>query len=80
VGRTGRGVKKGIAISFCSAEEKDRLADIQGFLNKEIEMIPISKKEHAETITVSNEPQSVQDLINEHEVWEKNKRKKKKKK
>ena len=31
VGRTGRGVKKGIAISFCSKEEKSRLEEIQGF-------------------------------------------------
>ncbi|RLC26062.1 MAG: ATP-dependent helicase [Deltaproteobacteria bacterium] len=81
VGRTGRGVKKGIAISFCSTEEKERLDAIQGFLNKKIEMIPISKKEHAETITFSNETQSVQDLIKEQEAWgKKNKKKRKKKK
>ncbi len=80
VGRTGRGVKKGIAISFCSTEEKERLDAIQGFLNKKIEMIPISKKEHAETITFSNETQSVQDLIKEQEAWEKKNKKKRKKK
>jgi ATP-dependent RNA helicase RhlE len=79
VGRTGRGVKKGIAVSFCSTEEKERLDAIQGFLNKPIEMIPISKREHAETIVISREPQSVRDLILEQEAWEKNKKKRKKK-
>jgi ATP-dependent RNA helicase RhlE len=80
VGRTGRGVKKGIAISFCSPEEKERLDAIQGFLNKEIEMIPISKKDHVDTIVISHETESVQDLIKEQEAWEKNRRKKRKNK
>ena len=80
VGRTGRGVKKGIAISFCSTEEKERLDAIQGFLNKEIEMIPISKKEHDQTITFVNETQNIQALITEQEEWEKKKKKKGKRK
>ncbi|MCK5163334.1 MAG: DEAD/DEAH box helicase [Desulfobacula sp.] len=80
VGRTGRGVKKGIAISFCSQEEKERLEDIQQFLNKEIETISVSKKERAETITFSSATQSIQDLIREQEDWEKKKKKRKKKK
>ncbi|MFA4916369.1 MAG: DEAD/DEAH box helicase [Syntrophales bacterium] len=79
VGRTGRGVKKGIAISFCSKEEKERLDDIQQFLNKKIEMITLSKNEYAETITFFNEPQGIQDLIKEQEEWEKKKKKRKKK-
>ena len=79
VGRTGRGVKKGIAISFCSTEEKELLDAIQGFLNKKIEMIPISKKEHDDTTTFANETESYQDLIKEQEDWEKNNRKKRKK-
>ena len=79
VGRTGRGVKKGIAISFCSTEEKELLDAIQGFLNKKIEMIPISKKEHDDTLTFANETESYQDLIKEQEDWEKKNRKKRKK-
>ena len=74
VGRTGRGVKKGIAISFCSREEKERLDKIQQFLNKKIEIIPVSRKDHAETISLSNETQSIQDLIREQEEWEKKKK------
>jgi len=80
VGRTGRGVKKGIAISFCSKEEKERLDAIQGFLNKKIEMISINRKDHAETITLPSKTQSIQDLIQEQEAWEKKKRKKRKRK
>jgi ATP-dependent RNA helicase RhlE len=79
VGRTGRGVNKGIAISFCSKEEKEQLKDIELFLNKEIETISISKNEHANTITFSNGTQSVQDLIIEQEEWEKKKKKRRKK-
>lgn len=79
VGRTGRGVNKGIAISFCSKEEKEQLKDIELFLNKEIETISISKNEYSHTIILSNETQSVQDLITEQEEWEKKKKKKRKK-
>ena len=79
VGRTGRGVKKGIAISFCSKEEKEQLKEIELFLNKEIETISISKDEHANTITFSSETQSVRDLIREQEEWEKKKKKRRKK-
>ncbi len=74
VGRTGRGVNKGIAISYCSEKEKEQLKDIELFLNKKIETIPISKKEYSHTIIHSNKHQSVLDLIKEHEAWEKKKK------
>jgi len=80
VGRTGRGINKGIAISFCSKEEKERLENIQQFLNKKIETVSISKKEHAETISLSSETENIQDLIQEQEEWEKKRRKRRKKK
>ncbi|MCK5098928.1 MAG: DEAD/DEAH box helicase [Desulfobacteraceae bacterium] len=80
VGRTGRGVKKGIAISFCSKEEKKQLEDIQTFLNKKIEEIPFSKKEYTWVVTPENEPESVLDLIREEEAFEKTRKKRKKKK
>jgi len=79
VGRTGRGVKKGIAISFCSTEEKERLEEIQQFLNKPIETLTVSKKEYGHTISLSNKTQSIKDLIQEQEEWESQKKKKKKK-
>ena len=79
VGRTGRGVNKGIAISYCSKEEKEQLKDIELFLNNKIETIPVSKKEYSHTIVLSNETQSVQDLITEQEEWEKKRKKRRKK-
>ena len=79
VGRTGRGTKKGIAISFCSTEEKERLEAIQLFLNKPIEPLAITRQDYADTIVFSNETESAQDLIKEQEAWEKAKKKRKKK-
>ncbi len=80
VGRTGRGVKKGIAVSFCSTEEKERFEAIQAFLNKKIEVIPISKKEYDYTVSLSNEEANIKDMIKEQEEWEKTRKKKFKKK
>ena len=39
IGRTGRAKKSGIAISFCSAEEKPFLRDIQKLINQKIPVI-----------------------------------------
>jgi ATP-dependent RNA helicase RhlE len=46
IGRTGRGDHKGLAISFCSPEEKPILDQIQTFIHKEIKVLDIEKKEH----------------------------------
>lgn len=46
IGRTGRGMHKGIAISFCAPEETKMLAEIETFISKPIEVIPIDKQEH----------------------------------
>jgi ATP-dependent RNA helicase RhlE len=80
IGRTGRGFSKGVAISFCSSEEKEGLAAIQELLNKKIEEIKISKKNYAQAIASPPEESSLEDLIREQEAWEENKRKKKKRK
>lgn len=79
VGRTGRGRSKGTAVTFCSEEEKDRLDQIQAFLNKRIETIPVGKKEYRDTQRFSGAEQSIQNLIQEQEAWEKKKKKRKKK-
>ncbi len=78
VGRTGRGMKKGIALSFCSKEEKARLEEIQVFLDSEIEVITISKKDYAFTIQPNNEEPNLEQLIEEIDEWENQKRKKRK--
>ncbi len=77
VGRTGRGVKKGIAISFCSEDEKERLDEIQSFLNKEIEVIKVGKREYKETLKIAVKKNDVMSLIEDHEAWLKSRKRKK---
>jgi len=78
VGRTGRGTKKGQAISFCSTQEAPLLEEIQSFLTKPIETIQIGKKDYSLIIGAKEEPETVQDLITANEEWEKNKKKSRK--
>lgn len=53
VGRTGRGVQRGIAVSFCSTEERPILDEIESFLTKSIAIIGIDKREYEATIDAS---------------------------
>jgi len=79
-GRTGRGNKKGIAISFCGKEEKPILKEIEFFLGKEISVLDIDNNDYYETVEFTND---VNDnwkmLIDEHEKSLTNSKKKKKK-
>ncbi|MCF2443916.1 DEAD/DEAH box helicase [Dyadobacter sp. CY345] len=80
VGRTGRGTQKGIAVSFCSPEEKPMLDEIQGFLGKPIEVLKITANDYTETIDFSAEPKDdLKALMQEVEEYQTNKKKKKKK-
>lgn len=79
VGRTGRGRSKGKAISFCSREEKPLLESIEAFLGKKIEEIPVEKEAYSFTVDVLDGPESIQEMIQANEAWEKKRRKKKKK-
>ncbi|SLM29829.1 ATP-dependent RNA helicase rhlE [Desulfamplus magnetovallimortis] len=81
VGRTGRGTKKGIALSFCSPEEQSRLEAIEKFITKKIEVFPITKEEYSFTLAYQyDEDKSPKELIDENEDWLKQKRRKKNKK
>ncbi len=55
VGRTGRGVKRGVAVSFCSTEEKEILASIEEFLDNPISVMTIDKNEYEATIVFSKD-------------------------
>ncbi|HSY61326.1 MAG TPA: C-terminal helicase domain-containing protein, partial [Cytophaga sp.] len=55
VGRTGRGVSKGVAISFCSMEEKPVLDEVEEFLGKEIQVIDIDGKEYDATLALTED-------------------------
>ena len=55
VGRTGRGVKKGLAVSFCSEEEKPVLEEIETFLGQKISILLIDKEEYTATKDLSED-------------------------
>lgn len=79
VGRTGRGVQKGRAVSFCSTEEKAVLDKIQKYLGKEITEMKIDKTDYRETLAFTEDtPNDNWRLLLEQE--EKSKLKKRKKK
>jgi ATP-dependent RNA helicase RhlE len=82
VGRTGRGTQKGQAISFCSKEEKEMLAIIEGQLGKPIYRTEISKGFYKDTIETSkeNEETDWQSLLDQDEAFQKSRKKKKNKK
>ena len=79
VGRTGRANKKGVAISFCSEQERDVLEVIESYLTKPIAIMEIDKEEYQATVDFS--PESEHDwksLIKEQiEIEEKKNRKRK---
>lgn len=82
VGRTGRGTKKGQAVSFCSSEEKEILSEIETFLDKDIMVMDIDKNAYRETLdftkdTDNNWKKLIRDNEKEQkEYWAKKKRKK----
>lgn len=80
VGRTGRGTQKGNAISFCSAEEKPILAEIEAYLNKPVQVMEIDKLEYAATKDFSQDvtASDLKALLKEAEQFEEMKRKKSK--
>jgi ATP-dependent RNA helicase RhlE len=55
VGRTGRGVQKGHAVSFCSKEELPMLEEITQYVGKQIKEMKIDKTDYTETIMFSDE-------------------------
>ena len=78
VGRTGRGVKKGLAVSFCSPEEKPVLDEIETFLGQKVSTLIIDKEEYTATIDLSlDNPNDWKALMREEEQKPKSKKKKK---
>jgi ATP-dependent RNA helicase RhlE len=81
VGRTGRGVQKGRAVSFCSTEEQATLREIETYLTKPINVLDIEKKSYKETIELNNDrPDRWKDIMAEIEQASQYERKKAKKK
>jgi len=84
VGRTGRGRNKGIAISFCSNEERELLNEIEENLGKPISKMEISKMDYKNILLESgkedNDWQSVLSEIEDGDIEFSKKKKKKRKK
>eukprot|EP01029_Cantina_marsupialis_P015888 TRINITY_DN3506_c0_g1_i1.p1 TRINITY_DN3506_c0_g1~~TRINITY_DN3506_c0_g1_i1.p1 ORF type:complete len:417 (+),score=67.85 TRINITY_DN3506_c0_g1_i1:1277-2527(+) len=83
VGRTGRGVQKGIAISFCCPDtEKEILDEIQEYLGGEIQVMDLTHEEYSATVDFSEDySKSLKELMDEaDDYFEKPKKKKAKKK
>ena len=81
VGRTGRGKNKGVAVSFCSKEERQMLDEIEKLLLYPIAQLEIDKYSYEETIALSIEPETDwKRLIRDAELAEAEYLKKKKKK
>jgi ATP-dependent RNA helicase RhlE len=83
VGRTGRGHRKGQAISFCSPEERALLQRIEAYLGKPIAVLDIDAETYEETLHLSEDvPDKWRDVLAEieaAEAWFEKQRKKKKK-
>ena len=81
VGRTGRGNKRGLAVSFCSPEERPLLEAIETYTGNEIGRIEFSKSDYQATLDLTAEVKSDwKSLIAEAEAEEERRRKKGKKK
>lgn len=82
VGRTGRGVNRGQAFSFCSESEKELLSDIEDFIGKKILQIDVDFNDYQQIKKESDETHSdwktlLKDVVEEEENYKKRKRKKK---
>jgi len=82
VGRTGRGVKKGQAVTFCSTEELPMLKSIEAWMGKDIRVMKIDKTDYVETLTFTDDTpnDNWQLLIDEDEEFKNNLKRKRKKK
>lgn len=81
VGRTGRGTRRGHAVSFCSPEEKPLLETIETFLGKPISILEIDKSDYQQTIDFSQDTAGdLKSLLKEIEELENTHKKKKGKK
>ena len=80
VGRTGRADKKGIAVSFCSLDEKPLLEEIEEYIGKPVEIMNINKQDYTETLAFTAETKSDwKTLMREAEEQELKRKKKKRK-
>ncbi len=83
VGRTGRGVLIGHAVSFCSPEEKPLLKEIEEFIGGEIDEVKIDKTSYEATVDFSKDASNnwsalINEVLKDEEIYNKKRKKKKK--
>ena len=79
VGRTGRGKNRGIAYSFCAAEERNLLVAIQEYTGHEIRILDLDRSAYRETLSLSKEDSlGLADLLEQAEEATKRKKGKRK--
>jgi len=78
IGRTGRGFNKGIAVAFCSPQEKPLLKEIEALIGKQIDVLKLSKDDYEIIKAVEDDALDLSELIEREETFiNKLKRKKK---
>ncbi len=81
VGRTGRAFQKGLAVTFCSTEERNLLKQIEDYLDKPVNVLEIEKKDYTDTLQFTMDvTDDWKSLLREEEEAEKSGKLKKKKK
>ena len=81
VGRTGRGKRKGRAMSFCSEQEKPLLSAIEEYTGKHIPVVEIADMDYSDTVLFSRqEGYNLKGMLQAIEELEEMQRKKKKRK
>ncbi len=75
IGRTGRAGKKGLALSFCSADEKNYIIDIQKLINQQIDV----NQEHPYLLDPKDKPEIHKRKGSKHKKGRKSEASKKKK-
>ena len=86
IGRTGRGVNKGFAFSFCSPVEQEYLEAIEEYIGGQIDEMLFDAETYDETMTISRSKANItmkdieKEILNAEREEQKRKKKKKKKK
>lgn len=79
VGRTGRGMDKGYAITFCATEELETLAAVEEYIGGAIDVVQMDAADRSATFDFSNDFETDwRGLIDEEEKFQGTKKKRKK--
>ena len=79
VGRTGRGMDKGYALTFCAPEEEELLAEVEEYLGGKIDEMKLSREDREATIDFSDESTDDWKSLIDKEISKEEKRKGKRK-